>query len=153
MNWGHRAAPPTSSRWREARGDGSDVEMAALMNIHRAIDSSITLRNKRDLILAFVDPVNVGSDTDEEWRQFVEAKKRAELDELIDAEGLKPDETRAFVADAFRDGSIPEHRNRRHQDPAAGLTVRRRQQPRRQEAGGARQACGLLRPLCRAGVN
>ena len=77
------------------------------MNIQRAIDSSITLRNKRDLILAFVDSVNVTGDTSEDWRRFVDAKKTEELEALIAAEGLKPDETRAFVADAFRDGAIP----------------------------------------------
>ncbi len=94
-------------QWREARGNGSDVEMAALMNILRAIDSSITLRNKRDLILAFVDSVNVTGDTSEDWRRFVDAKKAEELEELIVAEGLKPEETRAFVEEAFRDGAIP----------------------------------------------
>ena len=77
------------------------------MNIQRAIDSSITLRNKRDLILAFVDSVNVSADTGEDWRRFVDAKKAEELEALIAAEGLKPEETRAFVADAFRDGAIP----------------------------------------------
>ncbi|MET3963068.1 type I restriction enzyme R subunit [Marmoricola sp. OAE513] len=94
-------------QWREARGNGSDVEMEALMNIQRAIDSSITLRNKRDLILAFVDSVNVSSDTGADWRLFVETKRAQELEELITAEGLKPDETRAFVENAFRDGAIP----------------------------------------------
>jgi type I restriction enzyme R subunit len=94
-------------QWREVRGTGSDVEMTALTNIQRAIDSSITLRNKRDLILAFVDSVNVGADTGEDWRRFVEARKTEELEALILAENLKPDETRAFVADAFRDGAIP----------------------------------------------
>jgi type I restriction enzyme R subunit len=77
------------------------------MNIQRAIDSSITLRNKRDLILAFVDSVNVSDDTSEDWRRFVEAKKAEELEALIVAEGLKPDETRAFVDNAFRDGAVP----------------------------------------------
>ena len=94
-------------QWREARGNGSDVEMSALMNIQRAIDSSITLRNKRDLMLAFVDSVNVSDDTSEDWRRFVDAKKSEELEALIQAEGLKPEETRAFVAEAFRDGAIP----------------------------------------------
>jgi len=93
-------------QWREVRGNGTDVE-TALMNIQRAIDSSITLRNKRDLILAFVDSVNVSADTGEDWRRFVERRKAEELDELIDSEGLKPDEARAFVANAFRDGAIP----------------------------------------------
>ncbi len=94
-------------QWREARGNGSDVEMTALMNIQRAIDSSITLRNKRDLILAFVDSMTVTGDTGEDWRRFVEAKKTEELEVLIADEALKPDETRAFVAQAFRDGAIP----------------------------------------------
>ena len=93
-------------QWREARGNGTDVE-TALMNIQRAIDSSITLRNKRDLILAFVDSVNISADTGEDWQRFVEKRKAEELDELIDSEGLKPDEARAFVANAFRDGAIP----------------------------------------------
>ncbi len=93
-------------QWREARGNGTDVE-TALMNIQRAIDSSITLRNKRDLILAFVDSVNVSADTGEDWQRFVEKRKAEELDELIASEGLKPDEARAFVANAFRDGAIP----------------------------------------------
>ncbi len=94
-------------KWREARGNGADIEMTALANIQRAIDSSVTLRNKRDLILAFVDSVNVSADTSEDWRRFVEAKRSEELEALILAEGLKPDETRTFVDAAFRDGAIP----------------------------------------------
>ena len=94
-------------KWREARGNGSDREMEALMKIQRAIDSSVSLRNKRDLILAFVDSMTVTGDTGEDWRSFVEAKRVEELDRIIDEEGLKPDETRAFVESAFRDGAVP----------------------------------------------
>lgn len=94
-------------KWREERGNGSDREMTALMNIERAIDSSITLRNKRDLILAFVDSMSVTADTGDDWRRFVAAKRAEELDQIIAAESLKPDETKAFVIDAFRDGAIP----------------------------------------------
>ena len=94
-------------QWRDARGNGSDVEVTALKNIQRAIDSSITLRNKRDLILAFVDSMTVTGDTGEDWRRFVEKRKAQELEELIESEGLKPDETRHFVANAFRDGAVP----------------------------------------------
>jgi type I restriction enzyme, R subunit len=53
-----------------------------------------------------VDSVNVSDDTGE-GRRFVEERKTSELAELIATEGLKPDETRAFVANAFRDGAIP----------------------------------------------
>jgi type I restriction enzyme R subunit len=81
--------------------------MAALTNIERAIDSSITLRNKRDLIMAFVDSMSVSADTGDDWRRFVDRKKSEELDSIIAEEGLKSDDTMAFVEDAFRDGAIP----------------------------------------------
>ncbi|MFL5916955.1 MAG: type I restriction endonuclease subunit R [Gaiellaceae bacterium] len=93
--------------YREQRGDGSDREIETLGKIRRAIDSSISLRNKRDLILAFVDSVSVGSDVKEDWRRYVEARRDQELDQIIVDQGLDPDATRAFVERAFRDGAIP----------------------------------------------
>lgn len=93
-------------KWREAKGNGSDKEMEALVNIQNAIDSSPSLRNKRDLILAFVESVSVG-DTSDDWAAFIAQRREAELAELIETEKLKETETRAFVADAFRDGAIP----------------------------------------------
>ena len=94
-------------KYREARGDGTDREVETLAKIQRAVDSSLTLRNKKDLILAFVDSVSVDSDVNEDWRRFVEARRDEELEQIIADEGLKPDETRAFVESAFRDGAIP----------------------------------------------
>ncbi|MHB8641411.1 MAG: type I restriction endonuclease subunit R [Gaiellaceae bacterium] len=94
-------------QYREERGDGSDREVETLAKIRRAIDSSVSLRNKRDLILAFVDRVSVDSDVKEDWRRFVEARRDEELEHLIADEGLDPDATRAFVERAFRNGAIP----------------------------------------------
>jgi type I restriction enzyme R subunit len=94
-------------QYREERGDGTDREVETLAKIRRAIDSSVSLRNKRDLILAFVDRVSVDSDVKEDWRRFVEARRDEELEQLIADEGLSPEETRAFVERAFRDGAIP----------------------------------------------
>jgi type I restriction enzyme, R subunit len=94
-------------QYREQRGDGTDREIETLAKIRRAIDSSISLRNKRDLILAFVDRVSVDSDVKDEWRRYVAARRDEELDQLIDDEGLDPDATRAFVERAFRNGAIP----------------------------------------------
>ena len=139
-------------QWREARGNGSDIEMAARTNIQRAIDSSITLRNKRDLILAFVDSVNVSADTGADWRRFVEKRKTEELDELIDSEGLKPDGDPRLRRQRLPRRRHPHHRHRNHQDPATSLEIRGRQLPRAQEADRARQARGVLRPVLRAGL-
>jgi type I restriction enzyme R subunit len=94
-------------KWREARGNGADKEIEAVAQIRRAVDSSLTLRNKKDLILDFVDRVSASGEIDEEWRAYVEAKRTEELDAIIDDEGLKPEETRAFVQHAFRDGTVP----------------------------------------------
>jgi type I restriction enzyme R subunit len=93
-------------KWREIRGDGSDKEIAA-DKIHRAVDSSLTLRNKKDLIMDFVDRVSAKGEIDEEWRAYVEARRVAELDDIIADEGLKSAETKAFIEHAFRDGRIP----------------------------------------------
>ena len=94
-------------QYREERGDGTDREVETLAKIRRAIDSSISLRNKRDLILAFVDRVSVDSDVKEDWRRYIEARREEELGHIIADEGLDPDATRAFVDSAFRSGSIP----------------------------------------------
>ncbi|ABL80623.1 MULTISPECIES: type I restriction endonuclease subunit R [unclassified Nocardioides] len=94
-------------KWRDARGNGADREMDALMKIQRAIDSSVTLRNKRDLIMDFVETMTVTGDVNDDWRRFVAAKRAEELTSIITEENLKPDETHAFVEAAFRDGAIP----------------------------------------------
>jgi type I restriction enzyme R subunit len=94
-------------KWREARGDGSDKELDAVMKIQRAIDSSLTLRSKKDLIMAFVDSVSANGQIDDEWRAFVDASRSQELDRIILDEGLNSEETKAFIAYAFRDGAIP----------------------------------------------
>ena len=87
------------AKWREAKkgngGDKGDVRPHG----HPTITStrSPTLRNKKDLILDFVDRVSASGDIDEEWRAYVAARRAAELDAIITDENLEPDETRAFV--------------------------------------------------------
>jgi type I restriction enzyme R subunit len=92
---------------RKARGDGAPAETDIKSDIHRAIDSSPTLRNKKDLILSFVESVSEDGKIDDEWRDFVIAKRTAALDDLIAKHNLKPEESKKFVATAFRDGVVP----------------------------------------------
>jgi type I restriction enzyme R subunit len=91
-------------KWRESRGDGTDKEIRA--SIARAVDSSPSLRNKKDLIEAFVDSVSVSGEIDEEWQAFIRARREVELEAIIQSEGLRSEETRAFIETAFRDGGI-----------------------------------------------
>ena len=95
------------AKWREARSMGTDKELDAVTDIHRAVDSSPTLRNKHDLVVNFVDSVSASGDIDEEWRAYVDAKRTSELDGIISDEHLRPEETKQFIRRAFRDGAIP----------------------------------------------
>ena len=91
-------------KYRDERGDGDDREVRA--EITRAIDASPTLRNKKDLIEAFVDRVSVAGQVDEEWSAFVAARRDAELNQIIADENLQPEATREFIDRAFRDGAL-----------------------------------------------
>lgn len=78
-----------------------------LVDINRAIESSVELRNKKDLIEQFIQSLDVSSIVDEEWITFVEKKKKAELQKIIDEEKLNLEETYKFIENSFRDGAIP----------------------------------------------
>lgn len=91
-------------KYREERGNGQDQEIRA--GITRAIDSSPTLRNKKDLIENFVDTVSLEGSLEDEWTAYLEAQREKELGEIIAAENLKPEETAQFIDAAFREGSI-----------------------------------------------
>jgi len=77
-----------------------------LVDINKAIDSSIELRNKKDLINQFITSLDIHSVVDDDWQKFVNKKKIEELEKIIDNEGLDHDATYAFVKNAFRDGSV-----------------------------------------------
>lgn len=91
-------------KYREARGDGEDKEIRA--NITHAIDASPSLRLKKDLIEAFVDSVSATGDLDDQWAAYIAKRRTEELNAIIADENLRPDETHAFIAKAFRDGAI-----------------------------------------------
>ncbi len=80
------------------------------LSITKAIDSSIELRNKKDLIENFIDSLTPEvTDVDVVWREYVERQKEQELENIITEERLKPEETRRFIEASFRDGSIREN--------------------------------------------
>ena len=92
-------------RYLAGKRSGKEKEIRA--GIARAIDASPSLRSKKDLIERFIDSLTVSSQVDEEWRAFITAQRAQELDRIIAEEALKPEETRAFIDNAFRDGAIP----------------------------------------------
>ncbi|HBC39743.1 DEAD/DEAH box helicase [Candidatus Shapirobacteria bacterium RIFOXYD1_FULL_38_32] len=77
-----------------------------LLDINKAIDSSVELRNKKDLINQFIATLDVHSIVDDDWRKFVEGKKVEELEQIIASENLDHDATYAFIKNAFRNGNV-----------------------------------------------
>ncbi|MBQ0120452.1 MAG: type I restriction endonuclease subunit R [Bacteroidales bacterium] len=77
-----------------------------LVNISKAIGASMQLRSKKDLIESFIAQVNAEEDVDGAWEQYVKQKKEEDLVSIINEEKLKPEETRKFIDNAFRDGQV-----------------------------------------------
>lgn len=91
-------------KYRDEHGTGQDKEIRA--EISRAVSASPTLRNKKDLVEAFVDSVSLSGDVDSEWESYIAQKKEAELTGIIADEGLREAKARRFVDGAFRDGQL-----------------------------------------------
>jgi type I restriction enzyme, R subunit len=77
-----------------------------LIDINRAIDSSIELRNKKELINRFITSLDVGGNINEDWQKFVNQRKKEELEKIISDENLDHDATYTFVKNAFRDANV-----------------------------------------------
>lgn len=92
--------------------------------IRSAVASSPELRDKADLIDAFLQLVGFGDDdplallralpaqerheyVSGQWREFVAKSMDDELDGIIQSENLKPEETRSLVSEAFATGGVP----------------------------------------------
>ena len=86
--------------------DSNCTNKEILVNITKAIGSSIQLRSKKELIEDFIGSVNADTDVEKSWKDFVEQRKGEDLQEIIESEHLKPKETKAFIDNSFRDGQV-----------------------------------------------
>ncbi len=77
-----------------------------LVTIDKAMNSSLELRSKKELIERFIKTLNAKSNVDRDWRIFADESRVKELERIIDEESLKPEETRKLIANAFRDGEL-----------------------------------------------
>ncbi len=81
-------------------------DKSILVSITKAVNSSIQLRSKKELIEHFIETVNASTNVDEDWRKFVREQKETDLDAIIGEEKLKKEETRKFLNNSFRDGTL-----------------------------------------------
>ncbi|HPE27844.1 MAG TPA: type I restriction endonuclease subunit R [Saccharofermentans sp.] len=77
-----------------------------LVSIDKAINSSLQLRSKKELIEHFIETVNASTKVEADWREFVRVQKETDLEAIISGEKLKQVETRKLVDNSFRDGVL-----------------------------------------------
>jgi len=88
--------------------EGHLQDKEIVITISKAIDSSMELRNKKDLIVHFVASLTPATSVNDDWQKFVSQKQKEELNRIIADENLNKEETEKFVKNAFRDGFISE---------------------------------------------
>ena len=77
-----------------------------LITIKKAIDASPELRSKKQLIETFIAGINEEDDVMSGWHDYVVKQREEEIETIIAEEKLKPEDTRKFLENAFRDGEI-----------------------------------------------
>ena len=86
--------------------EGHLQDKEIVVSIGKAIDSSLELRNKKDLIEKFIESLTPASQVDDDWTNFVNKKKIDELDRIIQEESLDKEETYKFIDNAFKDAEV-----------------------------------------------
>lgn len=89
-------------KYHDSHGEDKEV----LISIRKAIDASPELRSKKALIETFISGINDVDDVLIEWQDYVVQMQENDLEIIITEEKLKPEETRKFIENAFRDGEI-----------------------------------------------
>ena len=77
-----------------------------LITIRKAVDASPELRSKKQLIESFIAGINDVEDVMNEWNDYVSRQREEDLEKIIQEEKLKPDETKKFLENAFREGEV-----------------------------------------------
>lgn len=86
--------------------DSNCKDKTILADIDKAVSASLQLRSKKELIEGFVASVIAQTEVEKDWRAFVLQQKENDLSHLIDEERLKPEETRRYIDNSFRDGEL-----------------------------------------------
>ncbi|MBQ3377399.1 MAG: family 20 glycosylhydrolase, partial [Synergistaceae bacterium] len=78
-----------------------------LIKIRKAVEASPSLRSKRNLINEFILNLNNNiADPIQAWNDYADLKREEELNNIIQDENLKRDETRKFLEKSFNNGEV-----------------------------------------------
>ena len=87
---------------RGEKGDDKVLEV----QITKAIGASPALRNKKELIEAFVKQYTPSKNITDQWIAFVATQAQQQLEDIIASENLKHDETVEFMRHSFQIGEV-----------------------------------------------
>ena len=90
---------------QEKAGD-STANKEIRVAIERAVDSSLSLRSKKDLIQKFVDDITVDTNVESYWTKFIADQKRMELEQIIEEERLETARAHVLMDQAFEAGEL-----------------------------------------------
>ena len=86
--------------------DSNMEDKEILVSIQKAIMASPDLRNKKDLIMAFIESLDQDSNVYSDFESFMNSKKKEELDKIIVEENLNKDKTYNFIQRSFDKGKV-----------------------------------------------
>ena len=74
----------------------------------KSVQASPDLRNKEELIRAFIDQHTPDSDIHDNWTKFVKESQQKQIEEIIVEENLRRDKALDFMEQSFRNGEVRE---------------------------------------------
>ncbi|MEJ8595938.1 type I restriction endonuclease subunit R [Helicobacter pylori] len=84
-----------------------DLEIQGVKNkIEPIINSSIELRNKKDLIMGFIDKYNKDQEVHAYFQDYIHQKREEEFQNIIEENRLNEEKAYSFMQHAFRGGEI-----------------------------------------------
>lgn len=86
--------------------DSNMEDKEILVTIQKTIMASPDLRNKKDLIVAFIESLDQDSNVYADFESFMDSKKKEELDKIIVEENLNKEETYNFIQRSFEQGRV-----------------------------------------------
>lgn len=86
--------------------DSNTNDKEILVSINKAIDSSIELRSKKELIEKFIHRINLQLGDSDDWASFIEQQKEEDLSKLIVSENLNEEYAKRFLYQSLKDGNI-----------------------------------------------
>ena len=92
------------TKYHESNCENKDI----LVSIDKAVDASIELRSKKQLIHDFINLYSLRENTEihDAWQRFVSTERDNELQKIIDENNLNPEETKRLIVNSFRDGTM-----------------------------------------------